>query len=140
MGIIGWIRSLLSVSHRTEIQFHRIHVMTHDDERQVITYITGEIVDQPTVVGSTASLQIPTNTVLIEHDDKRKYTKINGKPYTIFEYTPQPPSEVPDDISVHQIPENLQCEIVPEQELGSDEMGVIRDVLYPGALWFKGDG
>lgn len=129
MGIVNKLRSLIPVSDRTEIQFHRMHTATPDGERQMITYITGEIVEQPIVVGSTADLEIPADTVLIGHDDKRKYTEINGRYYTIFEYSTHLPSQVPADMSAKPIPENLQGKVVSERELSLDEMDVIRDAL-----------
>jgi hypothetical protein len=129
MWIIDKLLSLVPVSDRSEIQFHRIHTLTSDGERQMITFITGEIVEEPTVVGSTSNLEIPNNTVLIEHGDKKKFVEINGKYYTIFEYTTHPPSKVPPNINTKVIPKNLQGKAVLKCELSINDINAIQDVL-----------
>lgn len=95
----------------------------------MVTYITGDIVEEPTIIGSTADLEIPADTVLIEHDDEQKYTEINGSPYPVYEYTTHPPSEVPADMTTKSLPENFCGVSVPKQELSIDEMDTIREVL-----------
>lgn len=95
----------------------------------MITYITGEIVEEPTIVGSTADIEIPTNAVLIEHDDKQKYTDINGSSYPVYEYTTHLPSEVPDDVTTEPFPVNLRGISIPKQELSMEKMDTIREVL-----------
>jgi hypothetical protein len=129
MGIFRRIVSMISPSDRTEIQFHRIHSAKPNGERAVVTYVTGDLVDKPTVVGSTAQVTIPSNSVLVEHDDEDRYTELNGKPYPVYDYTLHDPSEVPDGVSKVSLPTSLTDVTIPEREWTVDDVETLEEVL-----------
>lgn len=129
MGLIDSFLSFIRPSNRTAIQIHRVHTGTPDGERQAVTYVTGEIIERPTVVASTGDLQIPSDVVLIEHDDKEKYMDINGRPYPVYEYTSHHPSEVPDDVTAEPLPEDLRGASIQKQEMNTEDWDTILKAL-----------
>lgn len=129
MGIIDTLLSLVPISDRSEIQFHRVQTPRPGGGRDILTYVTGDVVEKATIIGCTTDLVIPDDVVLVEHDDKQMVTEINGKPYPVYQYTMHSLSDVPSNESIEQFPEHLVGLSVQKRELSLEEMDRIREVL-----------
>lgn len=128
MGIFGRIRDSLTASG-PEIGFHRVHTAAADGSHERITYVTGEVVDGPTLVACSADLRIPEGTVLLEDPDATKGVTIKAYTYPLYQYTTASPENVASEEGSRPVPESLTGTLLEAQELQPGEIEELEALL-----------
>ena len=121
MGILGRIGDSLTASG-PEIRFHRVHTAAADGSHERITYVTGEVVNGPTLVACSADLRIPEGTILLEDPDATKGVTINEYTYPLYQYTTASPEDVASEEGSKPVPESLTGTLLDAQELRPEEI------------------
>jgi hypothetical protein len=112
-------------SANPDLEVHHIEISARPGGYEVVTYISGCVVPEPTVIASTSTVTIPDNAVLVEHECGRQYSTIGGERYPISTYRIVQETAVPPTVDSKQVPPNLRGARVQRQDLNPDSLSAL---------------
>lgn len=103
------------------LEFHHVRITDGSGGLEVLTYVTGAWIDEPTVVASTATVRLPAESVLVRQDPWVSYTEVDAVRCPVYTYALEGSKPEREDVETHPLPAVLQGKRVEKQDLASSD-------------------
>jgi len=104
------------------LEFHHVRITDGTGGLEVLTYVTGARMDEPTVVASTATVRLPAESVLVRQDPWVSYTEVGAVRCPVYTYSLEDSVAERDDVETYPLPAVLQGKRVEKQDLASSDL------------------